>query len=260
MTTRPVSVDGGLASRLYVYAIVPVAAMDLSEMEGLAGRAVHEVRQGPLAALVSAIEEERLRPTRANLSAHQQVVSSAHSRGPALPVRFGTVFPDEETLRVDLLAPEQLRLEAMLADFEGKDEFRVKCRYLPDVAIREVVERSPSIRKLRARADNAASPATRQAQQVRLGEIVMLELERLRERDAATVVDGLAPHILSWEPIDDPSDDVPLHAAFLVDRRRTRDLESALEEIASRQKDRMQVELIGPLPLWDFSHVSAGVA
>lgn len=258
--TRPVSVDGELASRLYVYAIVPAAATDLSDLEGLGGRAVHETRQGSLSVLVSPIEADRVRPTRANLSAHQQVVSSAHRRGPVLPVRFGTVFPDEETLRADLLDPERLTLEAMLAGFEGKDEFRVKCRYLPDVALREIVERSPSIRKLRARADSAASPATRQAQQVRLGEIVMLELERLRERDAATVVNDLAPHILSWEPIDDPSDDVPLHAAFLVDRRRTRDLEAALEQIASRQKDRMQVELIGPLPLWDFSHVSAGVA
>lgn len=251
---------GERSARRYVYAVVPAEGPALPEMTGLDGRAVSRIREGSLSALVSEVSADRVRPTRANLSAHQQVVSSAHGLVPVLPVRFGTVFPDEDTVRAELLAPEQPELEAMLSEFDGKDEFRVKCRYLPDVALRELVERNAGIRKLRSRASAAVSPGARQAHQIQLGEMVMLELERLRERDAAALVGALTPHILTWEPIDDPSDDVPLHAALLVDRSRLSALEAALEKVASQQKDRMQVELIGPLPLWDFTHITAGAA
>lgn len=248
------------SGRRYVYAIVAAETAAPRDVKGLDGRPLAVIRQGSVSALVSTVDSDRVRPSRANLSAHHDVVASAHGLGPVLPVRFGTVFPDEDAVKVELLGPEQFRLEAMLADFEGTDEFRIRCRYLPDVAVREVVERNPGIRKLRSRAAAAPSSVARQAHEMRMGELVMLEMERLREHDADALLSVVGPHILAWEPVESPSDDVPLHAAVLVSRADVSALESSVEKFAVDQKARLQVEMVGPLPPWDFSHVAAGVA
>ncbi len=246
-------------ARQYVYAVVPAGSADLRDQSGINGGPVQEVRYGPVAALVTPIDGDRVRPSRANLSAHQHVVGAAHKSGPALPVRFGTVMPDERTVMEELLEPRAYQFESMLTEFDGKDEFRIKCRYLPDVPLREVVRRSKPVRRLRDRMRAPGSRAT-QADQMRLGEFVMAGLEEIRDEDGDALIGALSHHILAWEPIDDPAEDVPFHAAVLVDRGRIPELEQALERIAAEQRERMQVELIGPLPLWDFSHVSVGAA
>lgn len=254
MVARPDN-DG----RQYIYAVVAAGGSARGDQAGIEGLPVGAVAHGPVAALTSPAPEGRVRPSRANLTAHQKVVSEAHAAGPVLPVRFGTVMPNRAAVVDELLEPRRRHLEELLRQLEDRDEFRVKCRYLPDVALREVVERNRTIRRLRERM-TAAGRAPRQGEQIQLGELVMAELERLRRADAAVVMEWLSPHVLAWEPVDDPSDDVPLHAAVMVDRRTVAHLEASLERVAERQRDRMHVELIGPLPLWDFTQLVAGAA
>lgn len=242
---------------LYVYAVVPASPAICVEATGVDGQPVTPVCHGHLAALVSPAIRERVRPSRANLTAHQDIVSRAHQLGPVLPVRFGTVMPGEAAVIRDLLQPGRRDFEMLLADFEGKDEYRVKCRYLPDVALREVVEGSRTIQRLRARAGEGAH----QSVQLQLGELVFAGLERLRHRDAAAVLEALGPHTLAWEQIGDAAEeDLALHAALLVDRSAAGRMERALEQLAEAQKHRLQLELIGPLPLWDFSQATPGAA
>lgn len=240
----------------YVYAVVPAGSGRPGD-EGVQGGRVGAIRYGPLAALTSPVETERIRPSRANLSAHQQVVGSAHRAGPALPVRFGTVMPGEAAVVGELLEPGRRQFEDMLAHFEGKDGYRVKCRYLADVALREVVEGSRAIQRLRAKVA-AAGSAAGQGDQVRLGELVFAGLERLRYRDSENVRGALAPHILAWEPLEDGADEVAVHGAVLVERTAAPGLEEALERLADTESGRMAVELIGPLPLWDFTQAAPG--
>lgn len=240
-----------------VYGVVPDRTVDALHETGVDGRPVGAIRHGPVAALTSPLDSDRVRPSRNNLSAHQRVVTSAHRIGPVIPVRFGTVMPDQAVVVSEFLAPGRRRLEAMLHELEGKDEFRVRCRYLDEVALTEVVERSRSIQRLRQRSLSVPKAVT-QGERIRLGELVAAELGMLRQRDAAILIESLAPHVLSWEQLDDPSEDVPLHVAVLVDRRNVAQLESALERIAETQRMRMHIELIGPLPAWDFCDAMVG--
>jgi hypothetical protein len=248
----------------YVYGIVLPSTVDRFEVSGIGGQPVEAVVHGRTAALTSSVGGGRVRPSRANLMAHQQVVSAAHSCGPVLPVRFGTVMPDREAVVSELLEPERRQFETWLSNLDGKDEYRVKCEYLPDIPLRDVVARSRSLQRLRQRVQSAGQSA-RQSDRLALGELVMAELERLREIDSARMLDALAPHILAWEPLADgpgnaASPEGPLHAAVLVDRGETARLEAALERAADSQRGRMSIELTGPLPPWDFTHVTAGAA
>jgi hypothetical protein len=236
---------------LYVYAVVradtPVGARRLS---GLHGADIHEVDHGRLRAVVSPIGDERVRPARAHVLAHQQVVSALHDDGPVLPVRFGTVIPGADEVVDALLEPEGDRFEGLLHFLDGKDEYRLKARYRPDVALQEAAHASPAIQALRKRAHTS-----NQGAQIQLGELVVAALRQLRERDEATILGRLAPSVSAIQPLDARSDEVPLHVALLVDCRRMRRLEKVLNEIGRAQEDRLELELIGPLPPWDFSEL-----
>jgi len=240
----------------YVYAVIPADLARFVHETGVDEQPVGHVRDGNVAALTSPAVRNRVRPSRANLTAHQHVVSHAHHVGPVLPVRFGTVMPGETAVIRDLLEPGRHDFETLLAQFEGKDEYRIKCSYLEDVALREVVEGSRSIQRLRGRTGPQSSPSNR----MRLGELVFAGLERLHHQDAVAVLDTLTPHVLAWEQIEDATEDVALHAALLVDRAAVTRMEQALERFGQAQKHRLQVELIGPLPLWDFSQTTPGAA
>lgn len=245
---------------LYVYAVVWARqAGSLLGRPGIDGAPVDTVTWGDLAALTSPLDAARVRPTRANLSTHQEVVADAHRNGPVLPVQFGTVMPGAETVVQKLLSPDEQLMAELLAGLEGKDEYRIKARFLPDVALREVVAANKAVQKLRARVQSAGSDA-RMGDKMQLGELVAAELEALQEKEARALMAQVLPHILEWEPLDARSDDVPLHAAVLVDRRRAGDLEAALESVAQAQKGRLEIDLVGPLAAWDFSRAWAGAA
>ena len=253
-----------MSERQYVYGIVSSSETGRFEGSGIGDLPVEVVAHDRIAALTSPVGGGRVRPSRANLMAHQQVVSTAHSYGPVLPVRFGTVMADRAAVVSELLEPERRQFETLLSHLDGKDEYRVKCEYLREIPLREVVARSRSLQRLRQRVQSAG-PSARPTDRIALGELVVGELQRLREIDSALMLEALTPHILAWEPLaDSPGDpsspEGPLHAAVLVDRGDTARLEAALERAAEAQRERMSVELTGPLPPWDFTHVTAGAA
>lgn len=241
---------------LYVYAIIPRSEKMVSTT-GLDGSVLSAIRHGEVAAVVGPAGAGRIRPSRANVLAHEQVVTALHTRGAVLPVRFGTVMPDGATVVEELLEPRAGEYAARLHRLAGMDAYRLKARYLPDVALRDAVGRNASIRRMRARMEARGSRATQQ-EQLEMGKLVMDELERLRQDDAAGLLRRLGPVVDAVEVKETRSDDVALSAALLVDRQQVATLEDVLEEIALEQQERLRLELVGPLPAWDFADGGVG--
>ncbi len=245
------------APSLYVYAIVPADRFKGALADpGLEAVPVTPVGYGPVAALVSRTAQSRVRPSRANLTAHQRVVDAAHRTSPVLPVRFGTILPDEATVRSELLEPDLDRFAALLERMEDKDEYRLKVSYVEDAVLEEVVRASPPIQRARAELRRRNGRGSRDGMIV-LGEMVRAELERVRETDSSAILEAVQPHVVDYERLAERADAVALHAALLVRRDDSERLEEAVEEMARRQGDRVQVELLGPLPPWDFTEISA---
>lgn len=253
------ALDQAVDTALYVYGVVPAEhARDPIRIAGLHGAAVETVVSGPLAALVSHTSAGTVRPSRANLSAHQDVVAAAHEHGPVVPVGFGTVMTDAGAVVTELLEPGAGWLDHSLRSFKEKDEWRVRTRYLPDAALREVVASSPGIRRLRDEVSDDGGGGI-DVLRMRLGEMVAAELIQLRERDAEAVLRTVQPHALDLVALPSGSDDVVLYLAALVDRRNASALDQALASMAESQSGRLAFELTGPLPPWDFSEPAEGV-
>jgi hypothetical protein len=91
-----------VSSALYVYAIV---ARDTPLPPAGADGAVAELGMVPwreLAAVTGRLDTDGAPLTMENVLRHEAVVEAARKRGPALPVRFGTVFRDPESVATAL--------------------------------------------------------------------------------------------------------------------------------------------------------------
>lgn len=105
----------------YLYAIVWAdQARCLGAISGLNGAEVRTVNTGRLAALVSDAPLA-LAPSLATVWEHERVVEAAIAEGPAVPVRLGTVLPDDNEV-VGLLARRAGEFQAALRRLEGMVE------------------------------------------------------------------------------------------------------------------------------------------
>ncbi|HWE57547.1 MAG TPA: GvpL/GvpF family gas vesicle protein [Acidimicrobiales bacterium] len=248
-----------MPDQICVYAVVPSATDNrrLTSETGIDGCPLELVECGPLAALVSPVQSERLRPTRAALTAHEQVTATAHQIGPCIPVRFGTLFPDRQSVERDLLTAQRSHLDSLIHEVENRDEYRLRARYLANVALTEVVARSREVQRFRRKLNGGPAP---QAAQIQLGELVVAGLEALRDEDAEAVMNHISPYMVAGRRLPDRAEDTAVHLALLVDRTRGQDLERAVEQLGGAQRGRLHIDLVGPLAPWDFTLLETGAA
>ena len=105
-----------ISDRLYLYAIVAGAASLESPLTGLADAAVTLLPYRDLAAAVSPVALEDVRPGPEQLTCHERVVEVLMAQRSTLPVRFGTVLSDADAVlatlaeRYDTFAVDLMRL------------------------------------------------------------------------------------------------------------------------------------------------------
>src|SRR5699024_7704943 len=133
----------------YVYAVVPESGR-LPGLHGIDDAEVEYVVHGGLAAAVSAIPLDRPPGWRAELTAHHAVVAALVKKGPAIPIRFGSVLETDATV-VDMLAHQEHRFHELLDRLEGRVQFNLRATYVEEQALAEVVAADPEVAELRRR-------------------------------------------------------------------------------------------------------------
>ena len=150
--------DNGSAGR-YVYCIARVGEeLDLGRI-GLDGSEVYTIPAGSLCAVVhdcptapySSGDEEVVRQW---VVSHQTVVEAALRQfGTVLPMRFGTIIRDTDTVSAEdnvrqWLSDGRGELEGRLSHLRGKEEYGVQVFWDPAVIARLLSEASPEITEL----------------------------------------------------------------------------------------------------------------
>jgi hypothetical protein len=211
---------------LYAYAITRQG--EPPAMEGLDGSPLRVVGDG-VVAIVSEHEELPLRSDPQDLWAHEAVVEAVMEGGPALPMRLGTAFPDEQEL-LDTLRARAPEFHRALDRVEGAVE----------LGIRAVVDLEPSDN---GRPVNGAGPGTTYM----LGR---LEQVRAAERVAAAIHEPLAvlARHSTWRL--EAGDPPRLVAAYLVDISKVDDFR---DQVAALEDGRpVAVVCTGPWPPYSF--------
>lgn len=237
---------------LYVYGIVDAAPDRVPDgLAGLDDAPVELVSHDGLAAAVATIAVERPPGRRAELMAHSHVLDGLAEDGPVVPVQFGSVMPDPEAVVAEVLGPQYDRWSALLEALRGRRQFNLRGTYHEAAVLQEVVADNPEIAALRARTrdlpEDAAYP-----QRVRLGELVAKAMDAKRAHDTELVLETVLPHCVSYAPRERGGVDHLLDVALLVDDTRRAEFEDTLEALAEGMHDRARLQLVGPVPPYDF--------
>jgi hypothetical protein len=236
---------------LYVYGVMRAGDACAPPRTGVGDSPVQTVERRPIAALVSEVPGDSV-PSRAkNLTAHSEVLRAAMDGGTVLPMRFGVLMPDADTVRRDLLETREAWLTRMLDALDGRVEMTVSAMYREEVLLHEVVTQDAGIRTLRERVRARPAAATH-FDRIRLGELVANAVEVRRTADAAAILDALRPLADAYVPGDLLHEQMVVNAAFLVRRDGLVEFDAAVERVSAERAERMHFKLTGPLPPFSF--------
>jgi gas vesicle protein GvpL/GvpF len=215
------------------------------------------VTHGSLCAVVSDVPSGDLAATREDLFRHTEILQSLMHGTTLLPMRFGTIMPDDDTVVSRLLDARSDELEQLLEELDGKVELTLRAVYHESV-FAEVVADSPEIGRLNERIQ-AQTPEAGYYDRIRLGELVASSLQAKRESDAGTIIDRLQSHAVDVMIGEPQHERAVLNAAFLVDESRIEQFDAAAEAIAREHAERMRFRYTGPVPPFSFVALEGGV-
>jgi hypothetical protein len=240
----------------WVYGVIPAGA-ELKELKRRRDRlpaGVHVVESGDLGAIVGEVPENTAKATRDQALNHARVLETAVLDAPVVPFRFGMVVGANE-LSAELLEARHDEFAQMLERIRDHVQLTLKVEYEQDEILAEIIEADPVIAQLREQTRGLDEMETRDAR-VRLGELLSSAVEQLRQQEAQAIIERLSEFASSYTVGPLESEFMVLNAAFLVERRRSRDFDQATSELAEDQLARMHFTLLGPMPAYDF--VEAG--
>ncbi|MFF4269369.1 GvpL/GvpF family gas vesicle protein [Streptomyces sp. NPDC001536] len=233
----------------YVYGIIDGSGPSLpADLTGVGDppRPVRVLTGGELGAVVSDAPEG-LRPKRKDLLAHQNVLAEAGSGGCVLPMRFGSVAPDDETV-VSVLGERAEHYKERLRALNGRVEYNVKATHDEEAVLHRVMAENPELRAL--------TEANRQAgggsyeDKLRLGEMVVAAVKAREAEDAAEVQHELeasakavsaGPESTGWLA----------NVSFLVERDEAEAFLAAVEQVR-KARPHLELRVNGPLPPYSF--------
>lgn len=233
----------------YVYGIT--AATHASLPEGMGGvgdppRKVRILKQGGLAAVVSDAPEG-LRAKRRELLAHQTVLAETGAAGCVLPMRFGIVAPDDDSV-TGVLAERAGHYEERLRALDGKVEYNIKATHEEDAVLHRVMAESP---ELRAQAEsNRKAGGGSYEQRLQLGEMVAAAVRAREVRDAAELLEALETEAAAVS-VGPESTGWLANVSFLVDQDSAETFLAAVQQFRA-SRPYLDVRVHGPLPPYSF--------
>ncbi|MFG2282940.1 GvpL/GvpF family gas vesicle protein [Streptomyces asoensis] len=233
----------------YVYGIV--ASSHPALPDGLAGVGdpalpIRVLKEGALAAVVSDAPEG-LRPKRRELLAHQAVLAEAGADGCVLPMRFGSVAPDDSSV-TGVLAERTEHYEERLRALENKVEYNIKATHVEEAVLHLVMAENPELRSL-AEANRQAGGGSHE-QRLRLGEMVAAAVKTKEAEDAADVQQHLES-LAAATSVGPESTGWLLNVSFLVDRDAAAGFLETAEEVR-KGRPHLELRINGPLPPYSF--------
>lgn len=244
-------------SRLYVYGLLAADATVSPQAfgPGLAGLAVTRMAGRGMAALVSADVTEPVPAVRRNLLAHTAVLERGMATVPLLPVRFGTVAPDADTL----VACLDRHAEVFAHELErvaGRVELGVKASWQDGALSAEAMAADPALAAWRDRL--AGRPAAElYYDRIELGRRVQTAIAARRDsvvREIAAVLAPLAERSADLRLLDES---MILNQAFLVPSADEPAFDAAMDRLALRFGERVTFRYVGPVPPYNFVDVRA---
>ncbi|MFZ0051178.1 MAG: GvpL/GvpF family gas vesicle protein [Desulfobaccales bacterium] len=240
----------------YLYAVVSAAAARDYGPWGINGGLVYPLAHGPVAALVSDVPPQRIRPERANLAAHQLVLKRLQEAGAMLPISFGVIANSDRDIR-KILARHQVVLVKQLHRLAGKVEMGLRVDWEVPNIFEYFVSSHPELRVLRDEFFGPNREAT-QENKIEIGRLFERLLHEDREACAEQVEEIIAPCCFESKRNRCRQEREVLNLACLVGREPEAQarFEAGVFEAASRFDHNFAFDYSGPWPAASFVNLN----
>jgi hypothetical protein len=236
---------------IYVYGIVPADVQVEDDAHGIADAPVKVIREGDIAALVSPLKADHAIGKPEDLRAHAELLDGTASVAPVLPLRFGAVMTDAQSVAEELLREHHDDFAKALNALEGHAEYLIKGRYDEKRFLSDLLDENDQARALRDDIKSKSEDAGRNSR-IALGELIASAVESKRQADTQTVVgqlDDVATQVNVREPTHEWD---AVHVALLAEVEREGDVQAVVDRLNEKGKGRVKIRLLGPLAPYDF--------
>ncbi len=237
----------------YLYGVIRCADARAIPARGIheRGARVYTLPYRDLAVVVSDSPCEEYDSTRRNMMAHTRVLEAVMQQHTVLPICFGIVAPDAETVYDQLLIQRYDDLVAKLDQLRGLIELGLRAFWVDERIFHEIADQQPTIRALR---DSIASrpPESTYYDRINLGELVEAAVIQRRESDSEQILASLSP--LARATITHPvlTDRMVMNAAFLLDRVEEARFDTAVRNLDNSMGPQIIFKTVGPVPPYNF--------
>jgi hypothetical protein len=246
----------GLTGR-YLYAIVPGTEAKSHGGLGINGGRVYTIADGDVAAVVSDVINQKIRPERRHFAAHQGVLKKLMEDTDLLPMSFGIISAGPKAVR-GFLERNHDAISTELRRVSGKVEMGLKVSW--DVAniFDYMVSTHPELLEARDRLLSSPRKPT-QEEKIEIGQLFEELLTADRERHTGLVEDVIGPKCSEVKRNKCRDERNVMNLACLVGRGSLADFESVVLEAAGLFDDNYVFDYNGPWAPHNFVQIEVDV-
>jgi hypothetical protein len=239
--------------RTYVYALIADTRRRTYGDFGIDGSEVYSIPAGRVAAVVSTVRTERMRPERSHLAAHQEVLRKLMAETTPLPMSFGILADSPRAVR-NMLFRNQSALLEQLRRVAGKAEMGVRVIWDVPNIFEYFVNTHPELRQ--ARDQFLAGPREpTQEDKIEVGRMFDRLLREDRETYSDKVEAILAPHCAEIEPMKCRTEREVMNLACLVERSMMPQFEGSVFGAAQQFDNNFAFDYNGPWAPHNFVQI-----
>jgi hypothetical protein len=233
----------GLKGR-YLYAVVPGAQQRDYGCVGVNGGNVYTIVDGDIAAVVSDVANQTIRPERRHFAAHQGVLKRLMSEGDLLPMSFGIISNGSKAVRA-ILSRNNKAVRKQLNRIAGKVEMGLRVAWDVPNIFEYIVNTHAELRNAR---DELLRPnhAPTQDDKIQIGRMFEQILDQDRELHAERVENVLAARCSEIKRNKCRNEQEVMNLSCLVGRNRLKEFEAGVFDAASQFDDNFVFDFNGP--------------
>jgi len=233
-----------LTSGKYIYALAQNAGNRVYNICGIDKKAVYAISQGSVSVVVSDCCRQKIRPERAHLIAHKEVLKQLMLESTVLPMAFGTIADNLKAVR-RMLSRSEETLREKLKQVEGKVEMGLRVVWDVSNIFEYFVGIHPDLRVARDQV-LGGNRVPRQAEKIELGALFERIMNEDREAHSATIEGVLAPVCIEIKRSPSPNLNEVAKLSCLVERERQKQLEDAVFTAARLFDNNFAFDFNGP--------------
>ena len=228
----------------YLYAIVEGASNQTRDGIGLSGTNVYTVSNGRVSAVVSDIPNQKIRPERRHLAAHQSVLRWLLDECTPLPIAFGIIADGSKAIE-RILARNGGAFKEQFKRVQGKVEMGLRVTWDVPNIFDYFIDMHPDLRTARDTYFGTHRVPTHE-DKIELGRMFDRILSQDREDHTTDVENALSPHCAAIRRNNCRSEKEVMNLACLVSRKAESRFEKGIMQAANLFDNNFTFDYNGP--------------